>query len=53
MSFLAEILNDPWGGLPMVEPATAETKPDWNFLVSVQFLICSKCWSVHACNRCD
>jgi hypothetical protein len=53
MKFLAGILNDPWGGLPMVEPANEETKSDYNYGVSVQFHICDCCWTVLGCNRCD
>ncbi len=53
MKFLAGILNDPWAGLPMVEPANDETKKQWNYFVSVQFHICDCCWTVLGCNRCD
>jgi hypothetical protein len=53
MKFLAGVLNDPWGGLPMAEPATKETKKDWDYYVSVQFHICDRCWTIYACNRCD
>jgi hypothetical protein len=53
MKFLAGVLNDPWGGLPMVEPANKKTKGNWNYHVSVQFHICDQCWIIYACNRCD
>jgi hypothetical protein len=53
MSFLAEILNDPLGGLPMVEPPHAVSNKWWNFLVSVRFEVCGKCWTIRACNRSD
>jgi hypothetical protein len=53
MSFLAGVLNDPLSGLPMVEKASEVTERWWNFFVSVQFHICGKCWTVHACNRSD
>jgi hypothetical protein len=53
MKFVAGILNDPWGGLPMVEPATKETRRHWNYFVSVQFHICDHCWTIYGCNRCD
>ena len=53
MKFLAGILNDPWGGLPMVEPANEETKERFNFYVSVQFHVCDCCWTIMACNRCS
>jgi hypothetical protein len=53
LKFLAGVLNDPWGGLPMVEPANKKTKKDWNYYVHVQFHICSNCWTIYACNRCD
>jgi hypothetical protein len=53
MKFVAGIINDPWGGLPMVDPATKETKKDWDYFVSVQFHICDRCWMIYGCNRCD
>ena len=53
LSFLAGVLNDPWGGLPMIEAAGAETEKSWNFFVTVQFHICSKCFTIYACNRAD
>ena len=52
MRFLAGILNDRWGGLPMVEPAGDETKQSWNFFVSAQFHICDVCFTVTGANRC-
>jgi hypothetical protein len=51
MKFLAGILYDPWGGLPMGQPANAETKKHWDFFISVQFHICDCCWTIHGCNR--
>jgi len=51
MKFVAGILNDPWGGLPMIEPAKKETKKNWDFFVSVQFHICDRCFTVFGCNR--
>ena len=53
MKFLAGVLNDPWAGLPMVEPANDETRRHWNYGVSVQYRICDCCWTVLGCNRCD
>jgi hypothetical protein len=53
MRFLAGVLNDPLGGLPMVEPPHAVTPRWWNFFVSVEFQICDRCWTVHARNRSD
>jgi hypothetical protein len=53
MSFLAGVLNDPLGGLPMVERADQVTERWWNFFVSVQFQICGKCRTVRSCNRSD
>ncbi|MFL5340310.1 MAG: hypothetical protein ACJ8F7_09170 [Gemmataceae bacterium] len=53
MGFLAGVLNDPWGGLPMIEPADENTKQNWTFNMSVGFRICSACLTIHACNRCD
>lgn len=53
MKFLAGVLNDPWAGLPMVEPANDETRRHWNYGVSVQYHICDYCWTVLGCNRCD
>lgn len=46
MCFLAGILNDPPGGLPLIEPLTAETKSDWNYFVSFYFQICDRCLTV-------
>jgi hypothetical protein len=53
MSFLAGILNDPWAGLPMVEPADEATKESWDFLATVGFHICASCLTIHACNIYD
>ena len=53
MKFLAGILNDPWGGLPMIEPANEETRKNTNIFVTVQFHICDRCWTVLGCNCCD
>jgi hypothetical protein len=53
LRFVAGVLNDPLGGLPMVEPPKDVTSQWWNFFVSVQFQICGKCWTIHACNRSD
>ena len=53
MKFLAGVINDPWGGLPMVDAANNDTKKSWNYFVSVQFHICDCCWTILACNRCD
>lgn len=53
MRFLAGVLNDPWAGLPMVEPANDETRAKWNYFVSVQYHICDCCWTVLGCNRSD
>jgi hypothetical protein len=53
MKFVAGILNDPWGGLPMIEPATRDTKKRWDYFVSAQFHVCDRCWSIYGCNRCD
>jgi hypothetical protein len=46
MKFLAGILNDPPGGLPMYEPLNEETRLSWNYLVSVYFQICDKCLTI-------
>lgn len=53
MSFLAGILNDPQRGLPMIERVGETTESSANVYVSVQFHICGKCWTLHACNRAD
>jgi hypothetical protein len=53
LKFLAGVLNDPWGGLPMVEPADKRTKKHWNYFTTVQYHICDCCWTVLGCNRCD
>jgi hypothetical protein len=52
MSFLAGVLNEPERGLPMATP-TGGSDSKFEFLVTVQFHICSKCLTLHACNRCD
>lgn len=51
MNFFAGILNNPWGGLPMVDPVNDETQVHWNYAVSVQFHICDRCWTFRGCNR--
>jgi hypothetical protein len=53
MRFLAGILNDPWRGLPFAEPADEETLTNPNLFVTLQYHICSDCWSIMACNSCD
>jgi hypothetical protein len=51
MKFLAGVLNDPWAGLPMAEPASDSNRESWNCFVSVQFHICDCCWTVLGINR--
>jgi hypothetical protein len=46
MRFLAGILNDPPGGLPLIEKTTKETASKWNYFVSFYFQICDKCLTV-------
>ena len=46
MSFLAGVLNDPPGGLPLVEPLNKETATKWNYFVSFYFQICDRCLTV-------
>lgn len=53
MSFLAGVLNDPLGGLPMVERPEEVSERWWNFFVSVEFRICGKCWTISGRNRSD
>jgi hypothetical protein len=53
MKFLAGVVNDPWAGLPMGEPANARTKKRWDYDVTVQYHICDCCWTVLGCNRYD
>ena len=48
MKFLAGILNDPPGGLPLIEPLTNSTSKNWNYFVSFYFQICDKCLTVTA-----
>lgn len=53
LKFLAVVLNDPPGGLPMIEPLNAKTKKFWNSTVQVVFHICKHCLTIHATNVCD
>ena len=46
MKFLAGVINDPPGGLPLVEPLSKKTATDWNYFVSYYFQICDKCLTV-------
>ncbi|MFO0865994.1 MAG: hypothetical protein U0744_15315 [Gemmataceae bacterium] len=46
MRFLAGVLNDPPGGLPLVEPLNEETTKDWLYGVSHYWQICDKCLSI-------
>jgi len=50
MKFLASILNDPRGGLPMVEELDEKTREEWNFFVSVVYHICDRCLTICAMN---
>jgi len=52
MRFLALILNDPPGGLPMIEPAEPGMR-SWNYTIGVAYHICRLCKTFHASNRCD
>jgi hypothetical protein len=53
MQFLAGILNDPAGGLPMVQSLESLQQESWNFFVSVEFQICPACGTVKGMNRSD
>ena len=53
MKFLAGILNDPKGGLPMVQHIKDLDEQSWNFFVSVEFQMCRSCGTVKAMNRSD
>jgi hypothetical protein len=46
MKFLAGIMNDPPGGIPLIEPLNNETRKQWNFFVSQYFQICDSCLTV-------
>jgi hypothetical protein len=46
MRFLAGLLNDPPGGLPMIEPLDEKTQSNWNYFMSVYFQICDKCLTI-------
>jgi hypothetical protein len=37
----------------MVEPATRQTRRNWDYCATVQYHICDSCWTVLGCNRCD
>jgi hypothetical protein len=55
MKILASIVNDPPGGLPMLETVehVKKDKGFFNSWVQVVFHICPGCLSIHAANRCD
>ncbi len=55
MRVLASIINDPLGGLPMLETAEQVRASNgfFNSWVQVVFHICPNCLSIHAANRCD
>jgi hypothetical protein len=46
MKFLSGVLNDPPGGLPLIEPLNEQTAKNWNYFVSFYFQICAKCLTV-------
>ncbi len=46
MKFLAGVINDPPGGLPLIEPFTNERAKRWNYFVSFYFQICDKSLTV-------
>ena len=48
MKFLAGVINDPPGGLPLFEPLTEETRTRWNYFVTVYWQICDRCLTVTA-----
>jgi hypothetical protein len=55
MKILASVINDPLGGLPMIE-STKQVKANnghFNNSVQVVFHLCPSCLSIHAANRCD
>ena len=51
--FLAGVLNDLPGGLPLIEPLNKETATDWNYFVSFHFQICDKCLTITASSTSD
>ena len=54
MKELAVIHNDPWSGLPMVEPVDALEDPSHaNEWVQVVYWVCDDCLTIAASNRCD
>lgn len=46
MRFLAGVINDPPGGLPLVEPLDEQTAKDWNCCASFYYQICNKCLTI-------
>src|SRR5262249_26200174 len=53
MRFLAGILTDPPGGLPLIEPLDDKTRQDWNYFASVFFQICDKCLTITTSSASD
>ena len=53
MRFLAGVLNDPPGGLPLIEPLSEETQTTWNFFVSFFFQICERCLTITGSSASD
>jgi hypothetical protein len=46
MRFLAGIINDPPGGLPLMEPLDDKTRKSWSFFGGVHYQICDKCLTI-------
>jgi hypothetical protein len=53
MTFLAVVLNDPPGGLPMIEELNDSTRESWNSTQQVIYHICDRCLTIWATNACD
>ncbi|MFM7517313.1 MAG: hypothetical protein ACKO3V_10245 [Pirellula sp.] len=53
MRFLAGVINDPPGGLPLIEPLNAKTELSWNFFASFYYQICDRCLTITTFNTSD
>jgi hypothetical protein len=53
MRFLAGVLNDPPGGLPLYEELDEKTAKSWNYGISHYWQICDKCLSITTFSTCD
>lgn len=53
MKFLAGVINDPPGGLPLTEPLNSETATNWNFASSFFYQICDRCLTITSFSTSD